>query len=669
MTPAIIKGSEYPLITIFDGHFFFSIPLFQRPYTWTPEQAEELIDDFLSSLDDEDESNSYFLGSIVLIKEDDLKPEAQVVDGQQRLLTLTILFSVLRYKLRELSNKLRYVFSWDEKDNERLIEYLIKNFSIEWIKPAKIDKIDNKIIKVHTGKNSLLLKLNDEKTEVLLEIDDGRTNKLIAKMEDGKLNIYELSNIDDAIIDDAIGYANDLTNHMYKEKSLIARTPATYLINLRRDESFFRVWIQNEIKSPDGRVISKIKQLTDDLTKTENDAQKNMKDNAKKFFEKLENKSVSELKRLVDFMFNRCFVIVVSTTDSDSAFRIFAILNDRGMNLSHTDILKSELIGEMDKIKQEASSILWESMEDQLGRDAFSDLFVHIRMIKHPEKLRKGILKEFREYVVNPIGDPIKVIQEINKYSKVYHVIRNEEYESSSGAEEINTKLGWLNNIDNKDWLPPAIHYMSLDKNQHELSCFFTDLERLAAGLMICRADVNTRIKRYGQILNAIKSNEDLYKTTSPLQLTPTDCNEIIVNLNKEDFYKSKFALYVLLRLNDAVLEEGVIFNFSRVTIEHVLPQTLPEGGKWGEFSESDHIKYVNKLGNLILLTGPKNKGNHEFKVKKKEYYEDKSGIISFPLSVDAIQNVDEWTKIVIDSRQDELIEKLKEIWKLKTIA
>jgi uncharacterized protein with ParB-like and HNH nuclease domain len=475
MISAIIKGQEYPLITIFDGHFFFSIPLFQRPYTWTTEQAEELINDFLDSLDDEDESNSYFLGSIVLIKEDDLKPEAQVVDGQQRLLTLTILFSVIRYRLRELNN---------------------------------------------------------------------------------------------------MRYANDLTNHMYKEESPIAKTPATYLINLRRDESFFRDWVQNESESPDGKVISKIKQLTDDLTNTKNDGQKNMKDNAKLFFKKLEKKSELELKRLVDFMFNRCFVIVVSTTDSDSAFRIFAILNDRGLNLSHTDILKSELIGKIDEKEQEAATKLWESMEDQLGRDAFGDLFAHIRMIKHPEKLRKGILKEFRESVIDLIIDPIKVIQEIKKYAIVYDVIRNEEYESNIGAEEINTKLAWLNKIDNKDWLPPAILYMSLHKKPDELSSFFTDLERLAAGLMICRSDVNERIRRYGRILNAIKKDEYLYDTASPLQLTPTERNEIIVNLNKEDFYKSKFAQYVLLRLNDDLLEKGVKYKFSRVTIEHVLAQS-----------------------------------------------------------------------------------------------
>ena len=43
-----------------------------------------------------DDLNPYFLGSIVLIKENVDKPDAQVVDGQQRLTTLTILLATLR---------------------------------------------------------------------------------------------------------------------------------------------------------------------------------------------------------------------------------------------------------------------------------------------------------------------------------------------------------------------------------------------------------------------------------------------------------------------------------------------------------------------------------------------------------------------------------------------
>ena len=86
------------------------------------------------------------------------------------------------------------LFSWDNipgNDNLRLIEFLKQNFGIDWVKTAKIEKIDNgKTIKVSTQKNYLLLKLNNEQTEVNLEIDDVRTDKFVVKIENSKLNIY-----------------------------------------------------------------------------------------------------------------------------------------------------------------------------------------------------------------------------------------------------------------------------------------------------------------------------------------------------------------------------------------------------------------------------------------------------------------------------------------------
>jgi hypothetical protein len=62
---------------------------YQRPYAWTVDESSELFDDLYDFYQREQEE-TYFLGSIVLIKEED-KNYAQVIDGQQRLTTLTIL--------------------------------------------------------------------------------------------------------------------------------------------------------------------------------------------------------------------------------------------------------------------------------------------------------------------------------------------------------------------------------------------------------------------------------------------------------------------------------------------------------------------------------------------------------------------------------------------------
>lgn len=89
-----LDAGEYSLIKIFSSDFEFQIPDYQRPYSWGREQTLQLLDDLEGALDSETDE-PYFLGSIVLVKSGKA-PESQVIDGQQRLTTLTILIAAIR---------------------------------------------------------------------------------------------------------------------------------------------------------------------------------------------------------------------------------------------------------------------------------------------------------------------------------------------------------------------------------------------------------------------------------------------------------------------------------------------------------------------------------------------------------------------------------------------
>jgi uncharacterized protein with ParB-like and HNH nuclease domain len=92
-----ISGADYPLSKIFSSDFDYVIPSYQRPYAWTVDQASELFDDLYDFYVREKE-DTYFLGSIVLIKEEE-KSYSEVIDGQQRLTPLTILLSSITSNL------------------------------------------------------------------------------------------------------------------------------------------------------------------------------------------------------------------------------------------------------------------------------------------------------------------------------------------------------------------------------------------------------------------------------------------------------------------------------------------------------------------------------------------------------------------------------------------
>ena len=96
MTAAKINGSEASVAKLFGDDYVFHIPDYQRPYAWEADEARTLLSDLVEA-QEADSQEPYFLGSVVLIKQDE--PDADVVDGQQRLTTLTLLLSVLRRHL------------------------------------------------------------------------------------------------------------------------------------------------------------------------------------------------------------------------------------------------------------------------------------------------------------------------------------------------------------------------------------------------------------------------------------------------------------------------------------------------------------------------------------------------------------------------------------------
>lgn len=95
MIGKVIEAKEEPLGDIFSENYIFEIPIYQRPLSWGKEQYEKLIEDIIDSMESK---TDHFLGTIILQqKEDERKRKIYyIIDGQQRLISLTILFAVIR---------------------------------------------------------------------------------------------------------------------------------------------------------------------------------------------------------------------------------------------------------------------------------------------------------------------------------------------------------------------------------------------------------------------------------------------------------------------------------------------------------------------------------------------------------------------------------------------
>lgn len=589
MSQVRIEGKEYPVGQIFSDEFEFNIPLYQRPYSWNTERAEALLNDLLSSaVEDENKSiddlEPYFLGCIVLIKERN-KSKALIVDGQQRITTLTILLSTLR---------------------------------------ASLPKED----------------------------------------------------------------ADDLETYLYQKGNKIAGTPNRYRLSLReRDEEFFKAYIQDEPG------IEKLKALNDkDLT----DSQKLIKANTILFLNRLQgnpsdskNDSLelmpstfdeyflaytqkipqAQRVRLAQFIVRQCFLVVVFTPTLETAYRIFSVLNDRGFNISLTDILKADTIGRIQESQQDKYTRRWEDIEERLGRSNFIELFSHIRTISRKTKPGKNILEELRDYVIKPINNSQLFIDKtLQPYAEAFIKIKKPD---EKVLEELKSSFYWLNQVDNFDWLPPAISYFSTpNRTEQAMVDFFAKLERLAACLMIMRANANYRVTRYGQLLYAIEST-NLSQIESRLQLSPDEQQRTIKILDGDIYLIERIRRYILLRLDAALSGGGASYDFKVITVEHVLPQNPAPGSEWARLfphKEEREKKYLHRLGNLVLLTTEKNSKAQNFDfLQKKQIYFTKNNASAFVLTSQVLRE-EEWTPSVIERRQTHLLEVLKDIWNLEAL-
>ncbi|MFP6126498.1 DUF262 domain-containing protein [Helicobacter pylori] len=93
---AKIESKDSYLEDILKDELYYRIPIYQRPYQWTEENCEKLLDDLFEGYE-EDRESDYFCGSLVLVKSvPNSKTETyDVVDGQQRLSTFILLAKVL----------------------------------------------------------------------------------------------------------------------------------------------------------------------------------------------------------------------------------------------------------------------------------------------------------------------------------------------------------------------------------------------------------------------------------------------------------------------------------------------------------------------------------------------------------------------------------------------
>ena len=541
--------------------FIFVAPSFQRPFAWEVETAERLLGDIQAAADAAD--SIYFLGAVLLVRRPisgeqpgkDLStgvftgPERvfEIIDGQQRIVTLALLLAVLR----DLTGRS------DAFQSHQLAQAIAAS-----------------------GQGVLRLQLRGQ---------------------------------DHAILAHCVGDSG------------------------------------TSFVSP-----------PDDLT---SEAQQRLLDIRNFFLTQLQSLDDDGLRRLATFVLENCALVVVVTNTIDRAYQMFTVLNDSGVLLTRGDILKAELIGQIDESERTRATDVWDDIERRLG-GSFEQLFGFLRA--QDGRASAPIVDAVRAQVAaNPGGAAAFVFDSLAPAGRIVDVILHASHTGTPQSPAINNLLRYLGWLPGQEWVAPLLAYWSEHGTDTQaLLSFLTALDRFAYGARLQGLGADKRAQRMATVIASIEPGHQRMGPWPSLGFNRDEVRAIHFSLRDLHKRSPQICRLVLLRLDEHF--GGTPMPESRpLTVEHILPLKVAPNSKWrAEFPDADaRQQLATCLGNLTLVPGTLNEraANHDFAKKVGIYFSDATQPVS-KLTAE-LRKIQTWTPKQIEARLERLTRALDELW------
>ena len=554
-----MKAYESPIGKILTGESKFFVPTYQRSYRWDPEDVEQLIQDVDDSCKNPGEQE-YFIGSIICIKDD--KGRFEIVDGQQRLVTLTLIMSEMKKKMA----------SGD----------------------AQVD----------LGKR-------------ILSVDPYSPN--------------------------------------------VAAIPT---LTVRKPEHKF--YLEYVLK---GAAIDSARRMTD--------TQRVFLNNQKKIEGFLSGFRENHLNDLAAYLLRNVFVVFVEVNDRISSFRLFNVLNHRGMSLNDADLLKNALLEKVADNKSSSGMVEeeWSGIENIIGEKNLDDfLFLHQVSEK---KDRNRVKKKNFDYYGSCLetvfqGDSVKMSKMLAKSAESYQLMLGGDLDHSATMKA----LSFLRGLSKpEEWVPAFMALHAKGVPLEEFSMFVELFEKVYMHSWLGGQSKSQRDSACYYAIEAINNGKSFDEIMDCVRARAN--NRLLEeSLDKSDFYDASrpriinLVKCILLRLDQERHEDNVrIIHSEKVTVEHILPQNMADQYWSDRFTKDDHEEWLHKLGNLTLISGRKNSAakNSGFE-NKKAAYEKANRKSPFEITKE-ICGLPEWNKQALLDRHERLKAEVKKLWLVEGAA
>jgi len=504
----------------------YKIPQYQRPYKWEDEQVDKLWDDIYDAFENNDDN--YFLGSIITAKPRDNEKSAyvDVVDGQQRLTTLMILFCVIRDLYPDINK----------------------------------DKI----------------------TENPFAVDLDTISASISHLRKAdRLKLYTHSQ-----------HQSDFHALIINGNTIGLKKPYKYQI--RTDE-------EPKYKFINTAVI---------------------------FRNKLEELGQEQSEELTNYLFNQVKIIRIECKNREFAIKLFQVLNDRGMDLTAADLIKSFLLEKLyskykddsdtSKIKEEQFIADWREMEQTIKTCDINlnDLFIIYEYYILGQNPKKSLYDELQDAFASL--DSNEVIADIKKFANTYY---KSIYESRDSVIYSFWYIRW-----NMYW--KSILLTALQTNYSEFDALTKELRRFYYLYWIAGKTLSQIKQTSFNLIKWIKDKKSISEIRKVLQ-DKLDKDNIVsmalYSLTSEQIASEMWCkpLLLMMEYNATDKSKSVFIELdSNLHLEHILPVKNEKFTEWCHISKDNAAKWLNSAGNITLLSGAKNieASNNPFKVKMDVY-------------------------------------------------
>lgn len=329
---------------------------------------------------------------------------------------------------------------------------------------------------------------------------------------------------------------------------------------------------------------------------------------------------------------------------------IFETLNSLGKPLTLSDLVRNFVLLNMESNKQsDIYEKIWHPKIEDILNENSSKFFRDYLQYKTASSLKvvsdnntKELYQQFKDFVEENFEDHNDFVNDIVRFVKCYKWIITEIINESISSNNTKDKeiKELLRNIFHdikaeafKPFVLGLLEYHQYAVNDVKLSddFFIATLTTIRTYLIRRRIigltqgenkNIVTFSKKIGELSKGnIQMIELLTNVFYRLRL-PND-NEIKTSLATMNFYEGskQYSKFVLGKIEEHNTKVSVDFRNPKITIEHIMPQTLEDSWKveLGENYKDIHKNYLHNIGNLILTEFNSEIGNKPFEEKKRK--------------------------------------------------